>query len=203
MKKYIVYAILVIAIIGALAGMGLQIKILNKHLQQSVANEKAWISENSELKSSNQAFQLSINQLSYYNDSVSQKLLSMKEELKIKDKNLKSMQLLLEHYSKTDTIYLKDTIVIEKETQVILDTCIQDYWNKTCVYLQYPNILALSHEYNNEKYVMIDSRKEPIKPRKCKIGNWFAKKHTVIEVTVIDKNPNVQTPKQRFVEIIK
>ena len=50
---------------------------------------------------------------------------------------------------------------------------------------------------------MIHTHKEPIKSRKCKIGNWFAKKHTVVEVTVVDKNPNVQTPQQRFVEIIK
>ena len=95
----------------------------------------------------------------------------MQQELKIKDKNLKSLQLLCELYSVKDTIYLKDTIVIREDKPIIIDTCIQDYWNKTCVYLEYPNKLGISHEHNNEKYIMIANHKEPIKPRKCKIGN--------------------------------
>ena len=203
MKKYVIYIILIIIILSALIGMSWKIKTLNQDLATSLSNEKAWIAENNGLKSERKAFQLTIEQLTYYNDSISLKLLDVKEQLKIKDKDLKSMQLLTEQYKKQDTIYLKDTLVITKEQPVIIDTCIQDYWNKTCLYLEYPNKLGLSHEYNNEKYVMIHTHKEPIKPKKCKISNWFTKKHTVVEVTVIDKNPNVQTPQQRFVEIIK
>lgn len=203
MKKILIWAALIAVVVATIVSLAIKVKTLSDDLKCSVSNEKAWISENNGLKSEKQAFQLTISQLTYYNDSLSTKLLDMKQQLKIKDDNLKSMQLMTETYRKQDTIYLRDTLVITKEQSVIIDTCIQDYWNKTCLHLEYPNKLGLSHEYNNEKYVMVHSRKEPIKPKKCKVANWFAKKHTIIEVTVVDKNPNVQTPQQRFVEIIK
>ena len=85
---------------------------------------------------------------------------------------------------------------------LILDTCLIDSWSKTCLHLQYPNLVSVNTQFENEKYIIFSHKREPIKPKKCKLAAWFARKHTVVEITVVDKNPYVTTPKQRFVEII-
>ena len=77
-----------------------------------------------------------------------------------------------------------------------------DKWNSTCLHLEYPNLISITNEYNNEKYIILDSHKEPIKDRKWFFPRWFTKKHIVVEVTVVDENPYVTTKKQRFIEII-
>ena len=118
----------------------------------------------------------------------------------IKDKKIKSLQYQLEHYSKRDTLILRDTVF--RDPNFVLDTCIVDHWNKSCLHLQYPGTIALSNEYENEKFITLSSHREPIKPRKWFLPRWFTKKQTVVEVLVVDENPYVKTKQQRFVEII-
>ena len=109
----------------------------------------------------------------------------------IKDKKIKSLQYQLEHYSKRDTLILRDTVF--KDPNFVLDTCIIDRWNKSCLHLQYPGTIALSNEYENEKFITLSSHREPIKPRKWFLPRWFTKKQTVVEVLVVDENPYVKT----------
>ena len=124
----------------------------------------------------------------------------MNRHCPIKDKKIKSLQYQLEHYSKRDTLILRDTVF--KDPNFVLDTCIIDRWNKSCLHLQYPGTIALSNEYENEKFITLSSHREPIKPRKWFLPRWFTKKQTVVEVLVVDENPYVKTKQQRFVEII-
>lgn len=178
-----------------------RINDLNRDLDNAVNNEKAYAAENSGLKENNQEFKLTLDQMGYYKDSIFIAMKSMAKELKIKDKNIKSLQYQLEHFSKRDTLILRDTIF--KDVNFVLDTCISDKWNKSCLYMRYPNFIALNNSYINEKYLIINTRRETIKPRKWFLSRWFSKKHTIAEITVVDLNPYVTTPKQRFVEIIK
>ena len=124
----------------------------------------------------------------------------MNRHCPIKDKKIKSLQYQLEHYSKRDTLILRDTVF--KDPNFVLDTCIIDRWNKSCLHLQYPGTIALSNEYENEKFITLSSHREPIKPRKWFLPRWFTKKQTIVEVLVVDENPYVKTKQQRFVEII-
>lgn len=200
MKKIILkilsYALLVLAIFL----MGQKIHNLNVALDNSVNNEKAYAAENSGLKESNRVFKLSIYQLEYYKDSLMIEMKKIANKNGIKDKKIKALQYQLEHFAKRDTIILRDTIF--KELGFILDTCIIDEWNKSCIHLAYPGTIALNNEYKNEKYVTLSSHKEPVKPRKWFLPRWFTRKHTIIEVIVTDKNPYVTTPQQRYIEII-
>ena len=68
--------------------------------------------------------------------------------------------------------------------------------------MQYPNVVSVNNQFTNEKYIIFKHRREPIKLKKCKIAQWFTRKHTVVEITVVDENPYVTTKHQRFVEII-
>lgn len=180
--------------------MGQRIHDLNVALDNSINNEKAYAAENSGLKESNRVFKLSIEQMEYYNDSLMLEMKKVANENGIKDRKIKALQYQLEYFAKRDTIIVRDTIF--KEPGFVLDTCIIDEWNKSCIHLSYPGTIALTNEYNNAKYVTLNSHKEPIKPRKWFLPRWFTKKQTIVEVLVVDENPYVKTKQQRFVEII-
>ena len=60
---------------------------LRQELSNSVANEKAFALENSGLKNENRAFKFTIEQLEYFNDSLTNKMNEVRKELKIKNGN--------------------------------------------------------------------------------------------------------------------
>lgn len=200
MKRILIEVGLGILVIAFFLYMGKIIKELNTQLAYSTNNVKAYEAENSDLNTKNRMFQMTINQLETSKDSVIRKLKEVANENGIKDKRIKSLQYQLEHYSKTDTIRLQDTIF--KDPEFVLDTCLVDQWNKSCLFLKYPNTITMSNEYNNSKYILAEGKRETIKPRKWFLPKWFSKKHTIVEITVIDENPYVTTKEQKFVQIV-
>lgn len=200
MKKILIkilsYAILIVIIFL----MGQKIHNLNVSLDNSINNIKAYAAENSGLIESNRVFKLSIEQMEYYKDSLILEMKKIANDNGIKDKKIQALQYQLEHFAKRDTIILRDTIF--RDPNFVLDTCIIDEWNKSCLHLEYPSVIALDNEYKNDKFITLNSHKEPVKPRKWFLPRWFTRKHTVVEVLIIDKNPYVTTPQQRYIEVI-
>lgn len=201
MKQIIIKIVLVILTILLIIGLFHKIDVLNNQLSNSINNEKAYAAENSTLRDKNLVYKMSIEQMEYFQDSLMIEMKRIANENGIKDKHIRNLQYQLEHYSKRDTIVLRDTIF--KDPTFHLDTCITDEWNKTCLSLSYPGNIGISNSYRNEKYLIVNSKRENIKPYKCFLGRWFGKKHTILEIDVIDKNPYVETERQRFIEIIK
>ena len=199
--KWAIYLLIMLGVIMTITIMHKQIQSLTDQLSISVSNEKAYSAENSDLNSKNRVFQFTIDQLQYSNDSLNRKIMSVVRENDIKDRDIRSLQYQLEHFSKTDTIVLRDTIF--RDPTFRLDTCIMDEWNTSCISLAYPGQIGISNSYVNEKYIIVNSKREPIRPHKCKFVNFFRKKHTILEIEVVDKNPYVKTERQRFIEIIK
>lgn len=200
MKKILIkilsYAILIVIIFL----MGQKIHNLNVSLDNSINNVKAYAAENSGLIESNRVFKLSIEQMEYYNDSLMLEMKKIANDNGIKDRKIQALQYQLEHFAKRDTIILRDTIF--RDPNFVLDTCIVDQWNKSCLHMEYPSVIALDNEYKNDKFITLNSHKEPVKPRKWFLPRWFTRKHTVVEVLIIDKNPYVTTPQQRYIEVI-
>ena len=200
MKKILIkilsYAILIVIIFL----MGQKIHNLNVSLYNSINNIKAYDAENSGLIESNRVFKLSIEQMEYYNDSLMLEMKKIANDNGIKDRKIQALQYQLEHFAKRDTIILRDTIF--RDPNFVLDTCIVDQWNKSCLHMEYPSVIALDNEYKNDKFITLNSHKEPVKPRKWFLPRWFTRKHTVVEVLIIDKNPYVTTPQQRYIEVI-
>lgn len=203
-KKYVT--------IGAVVVMGLLIagicilynnnQNLKEELSISISNEKAFMMENSTLKDKNRVFQLTVEQLEYSNDSLLTKMNEVREQLKVKDKDLKQMQYLLSEAQKKDTVVFRDTIF--RDPLVRIDTLLGDKWYQLKLGLRYPSTIITEPKFISEKYVIVDYRKETIDPpKKCFIARWFQKKHKVVEVEVVEKNPYIQNKQQRFVEIIK
>ena len=173
---------------------------LQENLSVAITNEKAYISENSSLKEESRVFKFTVDQLTYYNDSLTQSMEKVRKELKIKDKNIKQMQYLLSEVSKRDTIVFRDTIFTNS---VSIDTIVGDKWYNLKLRLRYPSTVIANPTFVSEKYIMVSMRKETIDPPK---KNWllrlFQKKHRVAEVEVVEKNPYINSEKQRFIEII-
>ena len=173
---------------------------LQENLSVAITNEKAYISENSSLKEESRVFKFTVDQLTYYNDSLTQSMEKVRKELKIKDKNIKQMQYLLYEASKRDTIVFRDTIFTNS---VSIDTIVGDKWYNLKLRLRYPSTVIANPTFVSEKYIMVSMRKETIDPPK---KNWllrlFQKKHRVAEVEVVEKNPYINSEKQRFIEII-
>lgn len=175
---------------------------LKKDLSTATANIKAYSDENSSLKNNAKVFQLTVEQLSYYNDSILQKMDEVRKELKIKDKNLKQIQYLLSESTKRDTVLFTDTIFKDKE--LALDTLIGDKWYNIRLGLKYPNLIYTEPTFISEKYIITNKRKETINPpKKFFLFRWFQRKHWVMEVYIKEKNPYIKEINNKFVEIIE
>lgn len=203
-RKYIgIVALALIIVLGVTTYVQHEkVNSLKTELSISKSNEKAFIAENNGLKEENIAFKFTIDQLNYFNDSLTTKMNEVRKELKIKDKDLKQMQYLLSQAQKTDTIRFRDTLFIDKTLQ--LDTLIGDEWYNIRLGLQYPNLITTTPTFKSETYIVTSSKKETINPpKKCAIARWFQKKHKVIRVEVIEENPYIENKQQRFIEIIE
>ena len=203
-KKYIRIGIVILVSLLAISTYTLYTnnQKLKEEISISMSNQKAFIAENSSLKEENRVFKFTIEQLNHYNDSILQKMNEVRKELKIKDKDLKQMQYLLSEAQKKDTIVFKDTLF--REPTLKIDTLLGDRWYQMKLGLRYPSTIITEPKFVSEKYVIVDYKKETINPpKKCAIARWFQKKHKVIEIEVVEKNPYIENKQQRFIEIVK
>ena len=203
-RTYILGAIIIL--IGALITSTIILYSDNKELKNNlsiaISNEKAFINENTGLKGQNRAFQFTIEQLEYFNDSLMIKMNNVRKELKIKDGKLKQMQYLLAQSSKKDTIFYRDTIF--KDAAINKDTVLGDKWYKLKLGLRYPNTIIVNPEFTTETNIVWSINNETIKPpHKCWLVRLFQKKHNVLKVDIVENNPYSTVKKTRFIEVIK
>ena len=126
----------------------------------------------------------------------------VRKELKIKDKNIKQLQYLLSVSTKKDTVLFTDTIFRDKS--LALDTIIGDKWYNIRLGLKYPNLIYTEPTFTSEKYIIVNKKKETVNPpKKFFLFRWFQKKHTILEVNMVERNPYIENKNNRFIEIIK
>ena len=203
-KKYIRIGIVILVSLLSISVYILYTKnqSLKEELSISVSNEKAFIAENSSLKDENRVFKFTVEQLNYYNDSILQKMNEVRNELKIKDKNLKQLQYLLSVSTKKDTVLFTDTVF--KDKSLALDTIIGDKWYNIRLGLKYPNLIYTEPTFTSEKYIIVNKKKETVNPpKKFFLFRWFQRKHWVMEVHIKEKNPYIKETNNKFVEIIE
>lgn len=200
MKKYLILIIIVLlAVIGA---MWQQVEYANGRWERAEANVKAYSMSLSKEGEKNIALQLTVDQLGYFKDSVLQELDNTRKELKVKDKNLKALQSISSSFSRTDTIILKDTLF--KEVSLDVDTVLGDKWYNVRLGLKYPSTIAVKPYFKSEKHIIVSSKKETVNPpKKFWLFRFFQRKHLVLHIDVVEKNPYVDNESSRYVEIIK
>lgn len=198
MKKNIIF---IIVLLAAIVCGGLLLRSnnnLKNQYQIAVANNKAYEAQLTEQKN---VFQFTVSQLNYINDSTVKELDSLRKELKIKDKQIMQMGKIKEKVYITDTLRFTDTIF--KEVDFSLDTCLGDKWYTNCLHLEYPNQISSELNVTNDLSCFIYAKRETINPP-CKtwIGRLFQKKHTVINVNVVENNPHSNVKETKFIKIL-
>lgn len=202
MNKYLVITIIVLlAIIGA--GWQ-QIQHANRMWEVAEANVKAYSEELSTSKNKNVALQLTVDQLSYFNDSVLQALDETRKELKIKDKNLKALQAIVSGFTRRDTVTIVQVDTLFKEPTLDIDTLIGDAWYNLQLGLKYPSMIAIKPYFKSEKHIIVSSKKETVNPpKKFFLLRWFQRKHVVLHIDIVEKNPYVENENSKYVEILR
>lgn len=203
LKNYVLLALLVITV-GLVITVAIYNNITKKQKTEfeiAMNNYKALQSENQMLFGKNRIYKLTIDDLNSMTDSISMVLKSTQKELKIKNRQLVSMQYILDEFKKKDTIRFTDTIFIP---ELNIDTTLFHPYYQLNLHLEYPNIIFVEPIINNEKIVFVSNKRETIDPpKKWWIQRIFQKKHTVATVDVEDKNPYMITKKQRFIQIVE
>ena len=200
MNRYLI--ILIVVLLAIIGGMWKQVKYSNNKWERAEANVKAYSALNAQADEKNMALQLTVEQLGYFKDSVLQELDKTRRQLKIKNKNLKAVQSVSSVFTKTDTVTLKDTIF--KEPTLSVDTVMGDKWYNVNIGLKYPSTITVKPYFKSEKHIIVSAKRETINPpKKFFLFRWFQRKHTVVHVDVVEKNPYVDAESSRYVEIVK
>jgi len=198
-KWLIIIVTILLAIIGV---MWKQVKYANEKWEIAEANVKTYSMSLSKEGEKNTALQLTVDQLGFFKDSVLQELDKTRKELKVKDKNLKALQSVSSSFSRTDTIILKDTLF--KEVSLHVDTVLGDKWYNVRLGLKYPSMVAVQPYFKSEKHIIVSSKKETVNPpKKFFLLRWFQRRHYVIHIDVVEKNPYVDKESSRYVKILR
>ena len=154
------------------------------------------------LEISNRALLINTDLLNYSNDSLIRELNKIRKDIKIKEKEIESLHKINLIGNKKDSLIVKDTIFRDK--LINIDTTIRDKWSAVNIKLEYPSTIKINMTMMSDLSIFTYNRKEPIKkPKKTKLGRFFQKKRKVLEVEVVENNPNIVIKQNKFIKIIK
>ena len=206
--KYIVKTLVVVAILALIIIGVRRCKSAEDKLEGYETNWIALSNENNKNAKSSKLYEFKLSQLKYINDSLMNKMDSVRKSLNIKDKNLKGLG-----YIKS-TVRIHDTVLVNRirdgDKTISIDTTINKKWYQ--IQLDYrgskcnecKDTLIVSPKVTSEKYVVISTQKEYVDtPKKFWIQRIFQKKDEVIDVKVVETNPYIYSNENRFVKVIK
>ena len=174
-----------------------------KELDTAVSNIKAYEAENDSLKGNIREFQFTINDLKTSSDTINQKILKVVKQEGIKEKTIEKVQYINSIIEKKDTVAFRDTIFQDK-LRTPIDTLLGDSYYQLQLHLSYPDTIITKPKFISEKYIIVNQKKEYVKPRsKWFFIRWFQKKRKYVAVDVIEKNPYIDDTITRFINIIK
>lgn len=201
MRRWIFIVLSYIILAGAIVVLAIDKGEAEDNWKTATSNVKAYDELLSSSRNKSVSYQLTIDQLNYVKDSILQELKKTQKELKAKNSNVKSMQYITTTIEKVDTVIMPDTVFCYN---VNVDTLLGDRWFSMKMHLKYPGTIIVSPSFKSEKNIIISSRKETVNPpKKLWILRLFQKKHKVLQVDVVEKNPYTTNSESRYVEIIK
>lgn len=175
---------------------------LRNDLDISKQNIETLLQVRDTLESSNKALLINVELLNNSNDSIIKELNNIRKSLKIKDKEIESLHKINSEIHRVDSLIVRDTIFSEPD--ICIDTTLYDYWGFTNIYLKYPSFINVESVMDSDLSIYTFYRKEPIKkPKKTKIGRFFQKKRKVLEMEVVENNPNIVIKQNKFIKVIK
>lgn len=200
MKKYLIQIGIVLILIATIVVGYKKYQETTQQLSRAILNNKAYA--NRDDSTTVRAYQMTLEEVKEYGDSIDRELLAFAKKNGIKEKTITNTHYIKEYINTTDTIVVNDTIFRDKN--FAMDTTITNPWYKIRVGLRYPDTIAVSPEFTSEKYVVVNTKRETIDPpKKCFILRWFQKKHNVTEVTIFERNPYIKVEQQKFIQYTK
>lgn len=199
MKRILIIIISALVLILTIVLMQMRINALNETIDTQSANIKAYECELDTQNSNAMLYKFTIAQMQNSRDTLMHHLDSIRHELKIKDKRLKSMSYVQSTLTKYDTIYINQTLWQTHQ----LDTVIGDAWFNTHININ-DTLMNVDSKFTSKLSVFTSTKRETVNPpSKIFFIRWFQRKHNVITIDVVEENPHVTIEKQKFVEIIK
>lgn len=175
---------------------------LRNDLDISKQNIETLLQVRDTLESSNKALLINVELLNNSNDSIVKELNNIRKSLKIKDKEIESLHKINSEIHRVDSLIVRDTIFSEPD--ICIDTTLYDYWGFTNIFLKYPSFINVESVMDSNLSIYTFYRKEPIKKsKKTKIGRFFQKKRKVLEMEVVENNPNIVIKQSKFIKVIK
>lgn len=199
MKKLYI-AIMVILIITSV------ISIRRSQVWRDKASEysslySSYMHENSALENKYRVLQMSLDVLRNSKDSIIESMVYTIDSLNLKLKNIKTVEYIKTEITKTDTLSIRDTVFVPNFK---LDTLIYDNWYSLNLNMYYPNTIIVNPKFISDKYIITSYKKETINPpKRFFIARWFQKKHKIVEINVVEKNPYATIKEVKYVDIIK
>ena len=178
----------------------------NKKLREEIdiynQNIETLLHTRDTLEISNRALLINTDLLNDSNDSLIRELNKIRKDIKIKEKEIESLHKINLIGNKKDSLIVRDTIFRDKSVNI--DTTIRDKWSAVNIKLEYPSTIKVDITMMSDLSIFTYNRKEPIKkPKKTKLGRFFQKKRKVLEVEVVENNPNIVIKQNKFIKIIK
>ena len=201
MKIKLILISTIVLLIGVITFQFVRTNNIKKDYNVVLQNNKAYESQLDVIQDENKIFQFTIEQLETLNDKSIKELDSVRKELGIKDKKLQQMGKVKEKIYIVDSIIVHDTIFDNPD--FVLDTCLGDEWYQNCLHMAYPNEISSQIDINTDLNCFIHTTRETINPP-CKtwLGRLFQRKHTVINVNVVENNPHSNVKEVKFIKIL-
>lgn len=175
---------------------------LRKDLDIHRQNIETLLHTRDTLEISNRALLISAELLNDSNDSLIKELNNIRKDIRIKDKEIESLHKINSIGTKIDSVIIRDTLF--KDKSVKIDTTLKDKWGSIHLKLEYPSFIKVESTMTSDLSVFTYNRRETIKkPKKTKLGRLFQKKRKVLEVEVVESNPNIIVKQSKYIKIIK
>lgn len=201
-KERLIWLIIILILCGIIWALSSSKNEYKDNYYIAVENTKAYQQQLTNNQKEIIAFKFTIEQLQYFNDSITNKLLEKQKELDIKNDNIEQMQYIMSEFNTSDTIILSDTIFLQPD--FYLDTVLGDKWMNTTLEMKYPNFISIKPTVKSEKSVIVYSEKETVNPpKKFFLCRWFQKKHTVLKIVVEEENPYIINQMNVFYDVIE
>lgn len=200
MKKILIVTVIILA--SCLAASVTECSEIRARYYDAMETVKTYDSQLDTTKASNRAYKMTIEQLEHSMDSVLNECKNIRKQLKIKKKDVQSIQYISSVIHKTDTLVMNDTILQPKVQAV--DTVVGNDWYDLKLKMRYPDTVVITPRFKSSQYIIAHVKKETVDPpKKWWWQRLFQKKMRVLHVEVIEKNPYIDIKGQKYVEIIK
>lgn len=197
--RLILLMAVVISLLAAVCyGLWSRVWAVAEERDDYAAAAKAYSAAMSDASDGERVFRLRADELAAASDRQIAAMDSLRREIGVRDKMLRSMHRRVTEVVKTDTIVVPEIVM-----GAAVDTVLDDGWVRTELSLSDGRV-GVSTMVRNETTIVVHGRRETVRPpRRFFLFRLFQRKHTVVTVTAVEGNPWCETREFRSVEMVE